>query len=298
MIPIIEGEIRDPRCVSGGIPFKNLDDLTDGTLKPGNQDLYYGARPEQLDRQVWNALTGHITPTTEDQLPIVPNFFPSAKGSNGTLIVADRSACYDGALGARGMHSLQSFGRDEPLYDNSAYVISSTYHYGLLTMYTNHPVQPSNHGDKPEIYMNELKDWYMPNDVGTLRQGATAFRNARDWASKQRDEAISWANARANDIQAEPPAVDDSFGLVSSFVSEASPDERCSTQAPSQESRTSPDNGSGTAADLQEYETSTDELCSGSRLPAKRSSRYPKGTPYSQRKRRNADESNDGGYSH
>ena len=37
VIPIIEGEIRDGKCVLGGIPLTNLDHLTDGTLswKPG-----------------------------------------------------------------------------------------------------------------------------------------------------------------------------------------------------------------------------------------------------------------------
>ncbi|KAL5331167.1 hypothetical protein ACEPPN_000696 [Leptodophora sp. 'Broadleaf-Isolate-01'] len=46
VIPIIEGEIKDAKCISGGIPFTNLNHLTDGTLVPGNPDRYYGARPE------------------------------------------------------------------------------------------------------------------------------------------------------------------------------------------------------------------------------------------------------------
>ena len=48
VIPKISGKIANAKCVSGGIPFGNLAPLTDGTLKPGNPDLYYGARPEQL----------------------------------------------------------------------------------------------------------------------------------------------------------------------------------------------------------------------------------------------------------
>jgi hypothetical protein len=46
VILIIEGDIRDTKCVAGGITFTNLDYLTDGTLVPGNPDIYYGARPE------------------------------------------------------------------------------------------------------------------------------------------------------------------------------------------------------------------------------------------------------------
>lgn len=51
VIPIIEGHIRDAKCISGGIPFTNLEHLTDGTLVPGSPDIYYGARPEQLNRR-------------------------------------------------------------------------------------------------------------------------------------------------------------------------------------------------------------------------------------------------------
>jgi hypothetical protein len=50
VISIIEGDNGDARCIAGGIPFKNLSPLTNGTLVPGNPDRYYRARPEQLDR--------------------------------------------------------------------------------------------------------------------------------------------------------------------------------------------------------------------------------------------------------
>lgn len=106
VIPIIEGKIRDAKCRLGGIPFTNLDPLTDGTLKPGNPDVYYGARPEQLHRKVRNELGGQIIPSTQHDLPIVPNFFLAAKGPDSLLAVAGRQACYNGALGARGIYIL------------------------------------------------------------------------------------------------------------------------------------------------------------------------------------------------
>jgi hypothetical protein len=56
VISKIEGDNGDTRCVAGGIPFRNLDHLTDGTLVPGNPDRYYGARPEQLDRRLRSEL--------------------------------------------------------------------------------------------------------------------------------------------------------------------------------------------------------------------------------------------------
>ena len=110
VIPIIEGDPQDPKCVSGGIAFTNLDHLTDGTLKPSNPDLYYGARPEQIVRRIRVKLSCRIQPTTQEDSLYLPNFFLAAKGLEGTGAVAKRQACYDGALGARGMLSLQSYG--------------------------------------------------------------------------------------------------------------------------------------------------------------------------------------------
>ncbi|KAF2804455.1 uncharacterized protein BDZ99DRAFT_397979, partial [Mytilinidion resinicola] len=142
VIPIIEGKIADARCRSGGIPFTNLDPLTDGTLTPGNPDIYYGARPEQLARKVRDEIGGQITPSTQHEdahdLPLAPNFFLAAKGPDGSLAVAGRQAYYDGALGARGMHSLQLYGKDKPVSDNNAYTVTSIYHGGTFKMYTSY----------------------------------------------------------------------------------------------------------------------------------------------------------------
>ena len=196
VIPIIEGEIRDGRCVSGGISLTNFSHLTDGTIAPGNPDRFYGARPEQLDRRIRNELNGRIIPSTQDDLPMVPNFFLAAKGPDGNAAVARKQACYDGALGARGMQSLQSYGQPEPVYDNNAYTITSIYNDGQLKLYTSHPSQPANPGGRPEYYMNQLKGYAMTSDSETFRQGAAAYRNARDWAKEKRDGFIEAANGK------------------------------------------------------------------------------------------------------
>ncbi|KAK4069496.1 hypothetical protein Purlil1_13699 [Purpureocillium lilacinum] len=79
VIPIIEGNAGDRKCVAGQIPFTNLGPLTDGTLAPGNPDLYYGARPEQLKRTARNELNKMVVPSTQQELPIVPNFSLAGK---------------------------------------------------------------------------------------------------------------------------------------------------------------------------------------------------------------------------
>ncbi|KAF7864527.1 hypothetical protein EAF04_006659 [Stromatinia cepivora] len=218
VIPQIEGKITDGRCVSGKIPFKNLQPLTDGTIVPGNPDLYHGARPEQLKRQVRIDLSDCIVPTTQGDLPIVPNFFLEVKGRDGSAAVGERQACYDGALGARGMLELQSF-MQEKAYDNNAYTITSTYQYGTLHMYSSHPVQPNGPSSRPEYIMTQINAWSLTGSPGTSREGVTAFRNAIDWAKEQRDKMIENANHRVNDTG---PTNQTPSALASSLTTEIS----------------------------------------------------------------------------
>ncbi|EED24649.1 hypothetical protein TSTA_080040 [Talaromyces stipitatus ATCC 10500] len=143
--------------MGGGIPFKNLGHLTDGTLVPGNPDHYHGARPEQLDKQIQIELSHQIVPSTQHDLPIAPNFFLAVKGPDGSASVAKRQACYDDALGARGLHSLQTYGKDGPEFDNNAMILK--------------PFEKVRPG------------------IGMAGTG--------HWAKEQRDEAISRANEKA-----------------------------------------------------------------------------------------------------
>jgi len=181
VIPVIEGNTRDTKRVAGQIPFTNLRHLTDGSLVPGNPDLYYGARPEQLDRTVRKELNTMVIPSTQHDLPIVPNFCLAVKGPDGSLSVASRQACYDGALGARAIHSVLSYGQ-EPRLDNRAYAITSTYHGGTLKMYTSHRIPPSAPNRGSGFVMTQIKTWGLTGDADTFRQGAAAYRNLRDWA--------------------------------------------------------------------------------------------------------------------
>ncbi|KAL8886647.1 MAG: hypothetical protein Q9215_005687 [Flavoplaca cf. flavocitrina] len=217
VIPIIEG--------TPGIPFTNLDPLTNGTLVPGNPDIYYGARPEQLDRRVRNELSGHIIPSTQEDLPVAPNFFLAAKGPDGSAAVAKRQACYGGALGARGKDSLRSYGQENPSHNINAYTISSIYHDETLKMYTSHPTQPTSPGSRLECHMHQPNGWSMTGNIETFQQGATYYRNGRDWAKEQRDKAIRRANERVDEYYTATLAVDISITQASSFASEAISDE-------------------------------------------------------------------------
>ncbi|KAK5086187.1 hypothetical protein LTR70_007432 [Exophiala xenobiotica] len=283
VIPIIEGNIGDAKCVSGGIPFTNLDPLTDGTLAPGNPDVYYGARPEQLDRRVRDELSGLIIPSTQHDLPVVPNFFLAAKGPDGSAAVAKRQAYYDGALGARGIHSLQFYCQESSSYDNNAYTISSVYHDGTLKMYTSHR-HSTGPGSQPEYYAHQLNTWGMTGNVETFRQGAAAYRNARDWAKEQREEAIRQANRRASEHQAQSLTVETNSERNSSFTSETTAE---GGFRPDEESQNLLDETSNTTAEFQDSDNSTYELAAET-LPIKRLNKRSKQTSRYQRKRRNA----------
>ena len=291
VIPIIEGDIGDDKCVSGGIPFTNLDHLTDGTLVPSNPDIYYGARPEQLDRRVRDELSGHIIPSTQDDLPIAPNFFLAAKGPDGSLAVASRQASYDGALGARGMRSLESYGQEEPVFVNTASTISSIYHGGQLKMFTIHPSQPTSSGSRLEYSMHQLNTWGMTGNIETFRQGATYYRNGRDWAKEQRDEAIRRANERVDDYRAGTLAINANFTQAYNFASEATSDGTYTIEALTEESRISLTEESNTTTHLQTSEASSGEPSVDYRASVKRSSERSKGSPQSQRKRLNTGDS-------
>ncbi|KAF3484297.1 uncharacterized protein GIQ15_03621 [Arthroderma uncinatum] len=203
VMPTIDGDIGDPKCVGGDYPFGNLAPLTDGTLAKAKPDHFFGARPEQLDPEIRDKLSEFILPSTQSSLPMAPNFFLETKGPDGSLAVATRKACYHGALGARGIRKLQSYKQDEPSNDNNAYTITSTYHGGTLKLYTTHPTAPRESDGRPEYIMTQLNAWSMVGNADGFRHGASAYRNARDWAKEQRDDLIKSVNERHRQARSE-----------------------------------------------------------------------------------------------
>jgi hypothetical protein len=201
--PKITGETTIPSGEE--VLFTNLEPLgplDDVSLIPGKPDFYDGATRERLDKRIKEELGPYIIPSRSVDAPCLPNFFAEGKGPTGFTQVAKRQACYDGALGARAMHRLQSYGA-ETVYDNNAYTMSATYHHdGLLKMYAHHPTQPKSSGGNPEYHMTQLDAFAMTGTARKFREGATALRNAREWAKEQRDNFIAAANDRARNMPA------------------------------------------------------------------------------------------------
>lgn len=196
IIPVIAGLHQENHFFARKTKFGNLEPLTDGNIAPDNPDLFYGSRPEELNRQIRDKLKHLIVPSTMDDKPMAPNFYVAAKGPDGSASVARRQACYDGAIGARGMHSLQSYKQDASHFNGYAHTLTSTYYDGMLKIYTVHITPPAGPGGRPEYQMTQMRCFAMTDTVETFRQGATAFRNGLDLAKEWRKEFILAANER------------------------------------------------------------------------------------------------------
>jgi hypothetical protein len=200
ILAVIHGNASIPN--EQNVLFTRLESLTGGLTVNAQPDFYDGSRLQDVNKRIREDLAPFIIPTGHPRAPIAPNFFMEVKAPSGAADVVKRQACYNGALGARAMHELQSYREDAPIYDSNAYTITSTYHDGVLKMYTTHPTQSV--AGSLEYHMVQIKAWALTGDPDTFRQGAAAFRNARDWAQEIRDGFISATNERAPDIGHKP----------------------------------------------------------------------------------------------
>lgn len=249
VVPVIAGGGDDRYPSEAGVPFGHLEPMDTDLVKPV-PDVYYGAKPEQIDRRVRDELGKYIVPSSDTSLPAVPNYFLEGKSAKGRADVAVRQACYDGAVGARAMHQLQNYGASTPVYDGNAYTITNTYQNGYLQMYATHPTEPRVPGGQPEYHMTQLRSFALGDTADRFREGAGAYRNGLDWAKEQRDRFIADANGTAQRRSAEPTS--------------------CST---AKNSRTSL--STVAEADLVESDTSADELTLDNGLTSKRPRRAP-----------------------
>ena len=178
----------------------NLAILTDGSIVNPRPDVYDGASPTTVDQRIRDALNNYIIPSTTPTRPCVPNFFVEVKGPAGDVVVAKRQAGHYGALGARGVHELRRYIDPATASDGNAYTITSTYDSGsgTLSIHAVHTTLTNDSNIPLEYRMTTLDSFCMIGNPKTFREGACAFRNARDWAQETRDELITQANQKAS----------------------------------------------------------------------------------------------------
>ncbi|KAI0814563.1 hypothetical protein GGR55DRAFT_632303 [Xylaria sp. FL0064] len=189
--------------------FTELKPITNESTTRPKPDVLDGARPGDIDKSIRDDEKVYplIIPTRYLHVPVAPNFFMEVKSQSGDPAVLKRQACYDGAYGARAMHCLQNYGRDEPVYDGNAYTFSAIYHPGLsmLALYAHHVTAPTISGGKPEYHMTQIAGYYLVNNREGLIEALTAFRNLRDMAQEFRDGFIEAANAHAQNNVVDKP---------------------------------------------------------------------------------------------
>lgn len=187
------------------VEFNNIQPFNQGLAAP-KPDLYDRVLISTVYKQVRDDLITLIIPSTDTTKPIAPSFFMEAKSEKGRADVAKKRACHDGAIGDRAMHSLQNYGVEEPVYDGNAYSFTTTYHNGQMQLYATHPTAPTTAGEPPEYHMAMLNSYAMTGNHRNFREGATAYRNARDMAKKVRESFIKQANKVAAGMPVETPS--------------------------------------------------------------------------------------------
>ena len=196
IIPTLLGQNVANYDTARNLIFGNIKPLTDGSLVAPKPDLYDGVNPIMLDKAIREELADVIVPSKVGGNPVVPNFFFEIAGPNSRSEVAELRARYHGAIGARAMHALQSYGKQTPVYDGKAYTFSSVYHRGFLDICAHHLTASAAPGGAPEYLVTQLRSMSLTDDREALIKGVTAFQNCRALAKRWRDEFVQAANTQ------------------------------------------------------------------------------------------------------
>ena len=195
------------------IVFNNLSPLIDGSpgLVDAKPDFYDGADPESLDPDVRNnkELAQYIVPSKQHHAPMLPNFSVEVKGPDGSPGVARRQAAIAAHLGTRAMDKIRSYGTGSDVHDGKARSFACTLVDGQLKAYGSYSVKSPSSKRDTDYRMSQMRAFSLTDKPETQREGITYFRNLRERAKKERDEAIELANARvarARTENAEPEA--------------------------------------------------------------------------------------------
>ncbi|KAL6789530.1 hypothetical protein GGI42DRAFT_359025 [Trichoderma sp. SZMC 28013] len=135
------------------------------------------SRALEVYQSVREDLDKIIIPNKKVGTPIAPNFFLEAKGTRGTIDVAN-------------------YLLDEPIYDGNAYAFISTLLDGYLRLHAHHMTAPAMSGQGPAYHTTLLKAYALSDDEA-YSEGRGAFRNLRMRAKEDRDRFIEIANTRA-----------------------------------------------------------------------------------------------------
>ncbi|ROV91879.1 hypothetical protein VMCG_09174 [Cytospora schulzeri] len=174
-------------------------------ISKAKPDLYDGVDQQMICPEVKEELSEKIIPT-KGRDPAAPNFFVEVTSKRQDGEIGQRQVGHDGALGARGMHSLQNYEQQTQVYDGNAYTFGVTYHRFQLTIYAIYMTAPSEEGGKPRYDVHEIATYSM-RDSDRFPEGIIACRNIRDLAKEYRVKFVEEANERAKQSSTHAPSV-------------------------------------------------------------------------------------------
>ncbi|OJD18342.1 hypothetical protein AJ78_01655 [Emergomyces pasteurianus Ep9510] len=147
-------------------PSLSSSKFSDGDFRKFNDHHFFGARSEQLNHSIREALSDQIMPSTQDDFSMTPNFFLEAKGPDGSLAVAThgRHATMAPWVPAEWMLYNPTSRMNRPTITN-AYILTSTYHGAQLKMYATHIGKPHARNSRREYFMTPIEylghDWEL-----------------------------------------------------------------------------------------------------------------------------------------
>ena len=195
ILPIIRGRESIP---SGqDCNFDNLKQLAD--MSKPKPDYFNGSSPVEVPPKIRGDLGEYIVPSSNNSRPLLPNFFFELDAPDKHD--ARWKVTQDLVYGARGMHKIQSYMQDQPMFDGNAYAIGGTYdcYTQTLMLHTTHPTRPTDPNGEPEYWTTMIRSYAMIDKFDPFREGVAVFRNAQDWAKEQRDAFIKVAKERNNE---------------------------------------------------------------------------------------------------
>ena len=77
-------------------------------------------------------------------------------------------------------------------------------------MCTVHPTKSTDPESPPAHYITQLRSFALTDTPDVFCKGASALRNARDWAEEQRNERIEVANGKVKDMPKETSTLESS----------------------------------------------------------------------------------------
>lgn len=184
---------RNGEYAGRNMMFAKIAELTpvETKLSRPNPDLFVGEDPSNIPRKIRDEIGQYIASGIV-RSPMVVNDFAEIKGPDGREQHLMNQVAYDGAIGARAMHSMRAFGTDSPPADKKARSFVTAYAGGQASFYASYMGQPAGVGATP-YYTYHVAAESAIGSVDQYRRAQQYCRNIQDLATEERKLACEEA---------------------------------------------------------------------------------------------------------